>query len=413
MNILVTGAKGFLGKNLVESLKTILDGKNPTRPNLRIHEIYEYDQENTLEDLDKFCSDCDFIVHTAGVNRPKEPVEFMEGNFGFTSVLLDKLKAKGNKVPILITSSIQAALCGRFENSQYGRSKLAGEELMFSYSEETGAPVYVYRLPNLVGKWGRDSYNSACITFCHHIARDMPVTVHDPLVELELLFADDLCEEIYDCMEGHPHYADFPGAGEVVNGIEYDGVTPRFMEDGRYCAAPVTYKATVGEIVGLLYKFHDQRQNIMMPDLTPGSFEKKLYAMYLSYLPKEKAIFDLHMNRDHRGSFTELMRTANAGQVSVNISKPGITKGEHWHLSKHEQFIVVKGHGLIQMRRIGTDEVWDFEVNGDRLQSVFCIPGYAHNIINLSDTEDLVTVMIASEIFDPAHPDTYGEKVVQ
>ena len=242
MNILVTGAKGFLGKNLVESLKTILDGKNPTRPNLRIHEIYEYDQENTLEDLDKFCSDCDFIVHTAGVNRPKEPVEFMEGNFGFTSVLLDKLKAKGNKAPILITSSIQAALCGRFENSQYGRSKLAGEELMFSYSEETGAPVYVYRLPNLVGKWGRDSYNSACITFCHHIARDMPVTVHDPLVELELLFADDLCEEIYDCMEGHPHYADFPGAGEVVNGIEYDGVTPRFMEDGRYCAAPVTYK---------------------------------------------------------------------------------------------------------------------------------------------------------------------------
>ena len=412
LNILVTGAAGALGRNLIENLKCIRDGKNRTRPKLVIGEIYEYDRDNSPEELERFCSDCNFIVHAAGINRPKDPTEFMEGNFGFTSTLLETLKRLENRSPIVITSSVQATLAGRFGDSEYGRSKLAGEELMFRYGEETGAPVYVYRFHNMVGKWIRPRYNSAVATFCHCIARDEPITVHDPTTELEMVFFDDLCEELYDCMEGHPHRCEFPKAGEVLEGVKYDGVTPRWSRQGRYCGCPVTHKATLGRIVELLESFREQPRTIMMPDLTPGSFEKKLYAMYLSYLPKEKAVYDLKMNRDARGSFTELMHTANAGQVSVNISGPGITKGEHWHLSKNEQFIVVKGHGLIQMRQIGSDEIREYEVSGDKIQSVFMLPGYTHNIINLSDTEELVTVMIASEVFDPSHPDTYSEKVV-
>ena len=411
MNILVTGAAGFVGRNLVENLKNIRDGKNRTRPEIKIEEIYEYDRNNTREQLDEWCGKADFVFNLAGVNRPQDPKEFREGNFGFASTLLDTLKKHGNKCPVMLSSSLQATLAGRFGTSEYGLSKRDGEELFFSYAAETGAIVYVYRFPNLVGKWVRPNYNSAVGTFCNNIANDLPITVNDPAVELEMLFIDDLINEMYDAMDGHPHRAEYPKTGEVVDGVEYDGLTPRATDEGRYCYAPVTHKATLGQIVELLYTFHDQPQNLIMPQIAPGSFEKKLYSMYLSYLPKKKVAFDLKMNCDDRGSFTELLKTTDHGQFSVNISKPGITKGQHWHNTKWEFFIVVSGHGLIQERKIGTDEVIEFEVSGDIIQAVHMLPGYTHNIINLSETENLVTVMWANEIFDSNHPDTFFEKV--
>ena len=408
MNVLVTGAAGFLGRNLVENLKNIRDGKNKTRPDLSICEIYEYDLTNTLEDLDGFCQNCDFVFNLAGVNRPKDPAEFKAGNFGFASTLLETLKKHGNKCPVMLSSSVQATLAGRFGTSEYGLSKRDGEDLFFRYAEETCATVYVYRFPNLVGKWVRPNYNSAVGTFCNNIANDIPIKVNDPNVELELLFAEDLIEEMYDAMEGHPHRCVYPAAGEEG----FDGLTPKPTENGKYCYAPVTHKATLGYIVECLHTFHDQPQTLIMPTIAPGSFEKKLYSMYLSYLPKKKVAFDLKMNCDDRGSFTELLKTTDHGQFSVNISKPGITKGQHWHNTKWEFFIVVSGHGLIQERKIGTDEVIEFEVSGEKIQAVHMLPGYTHNIINLSETENLVTVMWANEIFDPKHPDTFFEKVV-
>lgn len=411
MNILVTGAAGFAGRNLVENLKTIRDGKNRTRPALRIDEIYEYDKDNTPEQLDEWCGKADFVFNLAGVNRPQDPKEFREGNFGFASTLLHTLKQHGNKCPVMLSSSLQATLAGRFGTSEYGLSKKAGEDLFFDYADETGAKVYVYRFPNLVGKWVRPNYNSAVGTFCNNIANDLPITVNDPSVELEMLFIDDLLDEMYDALEGHPHRAEYPKTGEVIDGETYDGLTPYPTENGRFCYAPITHKATLGRIVELLHTFHDQPGTLIMPAIPQGSFEKKLYAMYLSYLPKEKVAFDLKMNCDDRGSFTELLKTADHGQFSVNISKPGITKGQHWHNSKWEFFIVVAGHGLIQERKIGTDEVIEFEVSGDKIQAVHMLPGYTHNIINLSDTEDLVTVMWANEQFDPDHPDTFFEPV--
>lgn len=411
MNILVTGAKGFVGRNLVENLKNIRDGKNRTRPGLIVDEIYEYDLDNTTEQLDIYCHNADFVFNLAGVNRPKDPAEFKAGNFGFASQLLDALKKNNNKCPVMLSSSVQATLAGRFGTSEYGLSKRDGEELFFRYAAETGADVYVYRFPNLVGKWVRPNYNSAVGTFCSNIANDLPITVNDPSVELELLFIDDLLEEMYDALEGHPHRAEYPRAGEAVDGVNYDGLTPKAGSDGRYCYAPITHKATLGYIVECLHAFHDQPATLMMPRIAPGSFEKKLYSMYLSYLPKEKAAFDLNMNCDARGSFTELLKTADHGQFSVNISKPGITKGQHWHNSKWEFFIVVSGHGLIQERKIGTEEILEYEVSGDKIQAVHMLPGYTHNIINLSETENLVTLMWANEAFDPEHPDTYGEKV--
>ena len=411
MNVLVTGAAGFVGRNLVENLKCIRDGKNRTRSMIQINEIYAYDRNNTLEQLDEWCGKADFVFNLAGVNRPQDPKEFKEGNYGFASTLLNTLKKHKNTCPVMLSSSLQATLAGRFGTSAYGLSKRDGEELFFDYSVETGASVYVYRFPNLVGKWVRPNYNSAVGTFCNNIANDLPITVNDPSVELEMLFIDDLIDEMYDAMEGHPHRAEYPEAGEVVDGVEYDGLTPRPTASGRYCYAPVTHKATLGQIVELLRTFHDQPQNLIMPQIAPGSFEKKLYSMYLSYLPKEKVAFDLKMNCDDRGSFTELLKTIDHGQFSVNISKPGVTKGQHWHNSKWEFFIVVAGHGLVQERKIGTDEVWEFEVSGDKMQAVHMLPGYTHNIINLSDTENLVTVMWANEIFDPKHPDTFFEKV--
>ena len=411
MKVLVTGAAGFVGRNLVENLKNIRDGKNRTRPALQIDEIYEYTRENTAEDLDRFCGDCDFVFNLAGVNRPKDPTEFREGNFGFASQLLEALKRQHNACPVMLSSSIQATLAGRFGTSEYGLSKRAGEELFFDYARETGAKVLVYRFPNLAGKWIRPNYNSAVGTFCHNIAHDLPVTVNDPSVELELLFIDDLLEEMYDALEGHPHRAEYPEAGKTVDGVEYDGMTPRDCPEGRYCHAPVTHRATLGRIVELLRQFHDQPENLIMPAIPQGSFEKKLYSMYLSYLPKEKTAFDLKMNCDERGSFTELLKTLDHGQFSVNISKPGITKGQHWHNSKWEFFIVVSGHGLIQERKIGTDDVMEFEVSGEKIQAVHMLPGYTHNIINLSDSENLVTLMWANEIFDAQHPDTFFEPV--
>lgn len=411
MNVLVTGAAGFVGRNLVENLKNIRDGKNRTRPALSIGEIYEYTRSSTPEQLDEYCAKADFVFNLAGVNRPQDSTEFREGNIGFASTLLDTLKRHGNTCPVMLSSSLQASLAGRFGTSAYGISKRDGEELFFNYSAETGAAVYVYRFPNLVGKWVRPNYNSAVGTFCNNIANDLPITVNDPSVELEMLFIDDLIEEMYDALEGHPHRADYPKTGEMVDGVEYDGLTPLPKSDGRYCYAPVTYKATLGRIVELLHIFHDQPQSLVMPAIPNGSFEKKLYSMYLSYLPKEKVAFDLKMNCDERGSFTELLKTADHGQFSVNISKPGITKGQHWHNSKWEFFIVVSGHGLIQERKIGTDEVIEFEVSGDKIQAVHMLPGYTHNIINLSETENLVTLMWANEIFNPKHPDTFGEPV--
>lgn len=399
MNILVTGAKGFVGRNLVENLKNIRDGKNRTRPGISIDDIYEYDLNSTPEDLDKYCRDSDFVFNLAGVNRPKDPEEFKKGNFGFASILLDALAKYRNKAPVMLSSSIQASLSGRFGISEYGLSKKAGEDLFFEYGENQGVKVLVYRFPNLVGKWVRPNYNSAVGTFCNNIANDLPITVNDPSVELEMLFIDDLIEEMFDALEGREHRCEFDGVNTVPS------------EDGRYCYAPVTHKATLGYIVECLNKFHDQPSTLIMPAIAPGSFEKKLYSMYLSYLPKEKVAFDLYMKTDDRGSFTELLKTADHGQFSVNISKPGITKGQHWHNSKWEFFIVVSGHGLIQERKIGSDDIIEFEVSGDRIQAVHMLPGYTHNIINLSDTENLVTLMWANEIFDPDHPDTFFEPV--
>ena len=419
MNVLVTGAKGFLGRNLVENLKTLQDGRNKTRPALAIGEIFEYDLENTREELDEYAAKADFVFHLAGVNRPKDPKEFREGNFGFTDKLLGLLEKHGNHCPILLSSSVQATLQGRFGTSEYGLSKKAGEELLFEYGKRTGAKVLVYRFPNLVGKWVRPEYNSAVGTFCHHIANDLPITVNDPSVELEMLFAEDLIEEFYDALEGKEHHCEYPAAGtKKADGTVYDGLTPEERADGRYCFAPVTHRATLGRIVELLHIFRDQPKTLVMPEIAPGSFEKKLYSMYLSYLPKEKVAFDLKMNVDQRGSFTELLKTENAGQFSVNISKPGVTKGQHWHNGKWEFFIVVKGRARIEERKIGTDpetglpyEPIVFEVSGERIQAVHMLPGYTHNIINLSDTEDLMTLMWANEQFDPNHPDTFFEPV--
>ena len=408
MKILVTGAKGFVGKNLCAELNNIKDGKskcwNLGQP---IEAVFEYDLGNTADELDRWCSECDFVFNLAGVNRPKETSEFMEGNFGFASTLLDALKRHGNTCPVMLSSSQQASLSGRFGNSEYGRSKKAGEELFFEYSRQTGARVLVYRFPNLFGKWCRPNYNSAVATFCNNIANDLPITVNDPAVELELLYIDDLVAEMIACLKGEEYHCEFDGldiVGMKQNAPGVDGL-------GRYCCCPVTHKITLGAIVDLLHQFADQPRTLTIPDIPKGSFAKKLYSTFLSYLPKEKVAFPLKMNVDQRGSFTELVHTLNCGQVSINISKPGITKGQHWHHTKWEFFIVVSGHGLIQERRIGSDEVIEFEVSGDNIQCVHMLPGYTHNIINLSQTENLVTVMYCNEVFDPARPDTYFEPV--
>lgn len=399
MNILITGAAGFVGKNLTEALRCIRDGKDRTRPGLHVEELYLYDLSSSRELLEEACEKADFVFNLAGVNRPKDEKEFMEGNFGFASTLLDTLKKHHNTCPIMLSSSIQATLEGRFGNSEYGRSKKAGEELFFQYAWETGAEVLVYRFPNLFGKWCRPNYNSVVATFCHNYAHDLPIQVNDPNVELEMLYIDDLVAEMLDALEGKAHHCDFEGLKTI------------FREDGPYCGCPVTETVTLGRIVELLDAFKAQPETLVMPQIPEGSFAKKLYATYLSYLPREKAAFPLHMNVDARGSFTELMRTEGCGQFSVNISKPGITKGQHWHNTKWEFFIVVSGHGLIQQRKIGTEEVLSFEVSGEKIEAVHMLPGYTHNIINLSDTENLVTVMWANEAFDPRHPDTYYEEV--
>ena len=398
MNILITGAAGFVGKNLTAALQSIKDGKDRTHPALTVGELYLYDIDTNPALLDEYCQKADFVFHLAGVNRPKDPAEFMAGNFGFSSTLLETLKKHKNTCPVVLSSSIQATLIGRYD-SDYGRSKKAGEDLFFGYAKETGATVYVYRFPNLFGKWCRPNYNSAVATFCHNMANDLPITVSDPAVELELLYIDDLMDEMLCALEGHPHRCTFDGIKTVL--------TP----DGDFCAAPVSHRVTLGEIVRLLESFRDQPKTLTMPEIPYGSFAKKLYSTYLSYLPKEKISFPLKMNCDARGSFTELLRSDKCGQVSVNISKPGITKGQHWHHTKWEFFIVVAGHGLIQLRKIGTDEVLSFEVSGERIEAVHMLPGYTHNIINLSDTEDLVTVMWANECFDPNKPDTFSEVV--
>ncbi|MCI8288051.1 MAG: SDR family oxidoreductase [Lachnospiraceae bacterium] len=411
MNILVTGAAGFVGRNLVENLKNIRDGKNRTRPNIAIEEIYEYDLLSTFEELDEYCKKADFVFNLAGVNRPKNFEEFAKGNFGFASMLLNNLKKHGNKAPVMLSSSLQATLTGRFGTSEYGLSKKEGEDLFFRYGAETGVKVLVYRFPNLAGKWVRPNYNSAVGTFCNNIANDLPIMVNDSSVELELLFIDDLLSEMYDAIEGKEHHCEYPKAGEEIDGVKYDGLTPRWCSEGKYCGVTVTHKATLGKIVELLYEFHNQPKSLIMPAIPEGSFEKKLYSMYLSYLPKDKIAFDLEMSEDDRGFFTELLKTTDHGQFSVNVNKPGKTKGQHWHNTKWEFFIVVSGHGLIQERRIGTDEVIEFEVSGDKIQAVHMLPGYTHNIINLSDVDNLVTVMWANEIFDPEHPDTYREPV--
>lgn len=399
MNILVTGAMGFVGRNLIENLKTIQDGRNHTRPNLSIDEIYEYDLDTDPSMLDDYCAKADFVFNLAGVNRPKDQAEFMAGNFGFASDLLDTLKKHQNHCPVMLSSSIQATLIGRYGQSDYGKSKLAGEKLFFSYSHETGAPVLVYRFPNLFGKWCRPNYNSAVATFCYNIAHGLPIQVNNPSTELELLYIDDLVEEMLDALEGKAHRC------------EYDGLDVVPSAAGQYCYVPTTHRVTLGAIVELLRQFKEQPQTLVLPEIPNGSFAKKLYSTYLSYLPKEAVTVPLKMNVDDRGSFTELLKTANCGQVSVNISKPGVTKGQHWHNTKWEFFMVVSGHGLIQERKIGSDEVLEFEVSGDRMEAVHMLPGYTHNIINLSDTENLVTVMWANEQFDAHHPDTFFEKV--
>lgn len=399
MRILVTGARGFVGKNLCEALKNIRDGKDRTRSELKIEEIYEYDIDSSYDQLQEWCQKADFVFNLAGVNRPKEQSEFMEGNFGFASVLLDTLKKLGNKCPVMLSSSQQASLTGRFGNSEYGRSKKAGENLFLAYQNETGAKVLVYRFPNLFGKWCRPNYNSAVATFCNNIANDLPIQVNDPSVELELLYIDDLVAEMLDALQGKEHHCEF-------NGLD---VLPK--DDGRYCYCPITHQVTLGKIVELIRSFADQPKTLTVPEIPDGSFAKKLYSTYLSYLPKEKVAFPLKMNVDDRGSFTELIHTLKNGQVSINISKPGITKGQHWHNTKWEFFIVVAGHGLIQERKIGTDEIIEFEVSGDKIEAVHMLPGYTHNIINLSETENLVTVMYCNEVFDPSHPDTFFETV--
>ena len=454
MNILVTGAKGFVGKNLCATLYNIRDGKDRTRPDLKIGEVYEYDIDTDPKMLDEWCQKADFVFNLAGVNRPKETSEFMEGNFGFASTLLETLKKYGNKCPVMLSSSQQASLTGRFGNSEYGRSKKAGEDLFLDYERDflkgqeledlrinlkatdnsDGTDkvfsnsqildnkglmprVLVYRFPNLFGKWCRPNYNSAVATFCNAVANDLPYTVNDPSVELELLYIDDLVLEMLNCLEGKEHRCEFDGL-EVIPApyppkgeIDDASVRSPLGGSGAYCYCPVTHKVTLGRIVELLKEFAAQPQTLMIPEIPENSFAKKLYSTYLSYLPKEKVAFPLKMNVDDRGSFTELVHTLNCGQVSINISKPGITKGQHWHNTKWEFFIVVSGHGLIQERKIGSDEVMEFEVSGDNIQCVHMLPGYTHNIINLSETENLVTVMYCNEIFDPNHPDTFFEKV--
>ena len=398
MDILITGAAGFVGKNLTVTLEAIRDGKDRRFLGLKIGKLWLYDVDSPAELLEEGCKNADFVFHLAGVNRPKDPAEFMQGNFGFSSVLLDTLKKHKNTCPVMLSSSIQATLIGRYD-SDYGRSKKAGEDLFFQYSKDTGAKALVYRFPNLFGKWCRPNYNSAVATFCHNIAHDLPITVSDPAVQLELLYIDDLVEEMICALLGREHRC------------EFDGVNTVLTENGTYCAAPISHKVTLGQITDLLYSFRNQPQTLMMPQIPKDSFAKKLYSNYLSYLPKEKVTFPLKMNVDARGSFTELLRTENCGQFSVNISKPGITKGQHWHHSKWEFFMVVSGKGLIQMRKIGSDEVLNFPVSGDKIEAVHMLPGYTHNIINLSDTEDLVTVMWANECFDPQKPDTFFEAV--
>lgn len=398
MNILVTGARGFVGKNLCERLKNIRDGKDRTRQKLTVGEVYEYDLDTDTSLLGEYCAKADFVFNLAGVNRPKDSGEFMHGNFDFTAVLLDTLKKENNTCPVMISSSIQASCAGRY-NNDYGRSKKAAEEIVFAYGAETGAKVLVYRFVNVFGKWCRANYNSAVATFCSNTANDLPITISDRSVVLELLYIDDLVEEMLDALEGKEHHCDFDGAEKTAD------------DNGRYCTVPQTHKASLGEVADLLDKFKRQTDTLVMPEIPENSFEKKLYSTYLSYLPKEKAAFPLKMNIDERGSFTELLKTEKCGQFSVNISKPGITKGQHWHNSKWEFFVVVSGHGLIQERKIGTDEVLNFEVSGDKLEAVHMLPGYTHNIINLSLSENLVTVMWANEQFDPTHPDTFKEEV--
>lgn len=398
MKILVTGAKGMVGTALVNNLKTIQDGRNKTRPNIHIEEIYEYDIDNTLEELDQYCKECNFVFNLAGVNRPENTEDFMNGNFGFASTLLDTLKKYDNKSTIMLSSSIQATLAGRFGTSEYGKSKKAGEELFFDYSKETGAKVAVYRFPNLMGH-SRPRYNSAISTFCHAVANDEEFTVNDRTTELEVLYIDDLIKGMYDLLEGKERHCEFNGVETVEK------------EDGKYCYIPVTHKVTLGEIVDLLEQFKNQPKTLMMPKMPDGSFAKKLYSLYLSYLPKEKFAYSLKMNCDERGSFTELVHTEDCGQVSINISRPGITKGQHWHNSKWELFIVVQGHGLIQERNINTGEIVEFEVSGDKIEAVHMIPGWTHNIINLSETENLVTVMTCNEVFNLNHPDTFFDPV--
>lgn len=399
MNILITGAAGFVGKNLAAALECVRDGRDRTHPGLSVGEVYLYDIDSPPSMLEEACRKADFVFNLAGVNRPKNQEDFMRGNFGFASTLLETLKKYRNPCPVMLSSSIQATLEGRFAGSEYGKSKKAGEELFFSYGKETGAKVLVYRFPNLFGKWCRPNYNSAVATFCYNYAHDLPITVNDPSVELELLYIDDLVQEMLRALEGKEHRCEFEGLNTVLT------------DQGRYCAAPVTHRATLGQIVALLDSFRAQPQTLLMPEIPEGSFAKKLYSTYLSYLPGDKAIFSLKMNRDPRGSFTELLKTEKCGQFSVNISAPGVTKGQHWHNSKWEFFIVVSGHGLIQQRKVGTEEVLNFEVSGDNIQAVHMLPGYTHNIINLSQTENLVTLMWANERFDPEKPDTFHEVV--
>lgn len=395
MKILVTGAKGFVGKNLCAQLNNIREGKNKSYGDLTISEVFEYDIDSTLEQLESYCQSCDFVFNLAGVNRPQNQEEFMQGNFGFASTLLDMLKKYKNTCPVMISSSIQATLAGRFGNSEYGKSKKAGEELMFEYAQETGAKVLVYRFPNLFGKWCKPNYNSAIATFCHNIANDLPIQVNDRSVEMELLYIDDLVDEMIHAIHGNEHRCEFEGVETIPT------------EAGRYCYCPITHKTTLGEIVDWIYAFAEQPKTLTIPEIPENSLAKKLYSTYLSYLPKEKVAFPLKMNIDQRGSFTELVHTLNCGQVSINISKPGITKGQHWHNTKWEFFIVVSGHGLIQQRRIDSEEVIEFEVTGENIQCIHMLPGYTHNIINLSDTQDLVTVMYCNEIFNPNKPDTF------
>lgn len=399
MKVLITGSKGFVGKNLVESLKNIRDKKDRTRPNLTIEEIYEFDKDTNIKLLDEYCSKCDFVFNLAGVNRPKDNKEFMEGNFGFASTLLNTLKKYDNKCPVMLSSSIQATLIGRYANSDYGKSKLEGEKLFFDYAKENNSKVLVYRFVNLFGKWCRPNYNSVIATWCYNIANDLDIVVNDPNVELELCYIDDVICEMLDCLEETEHHCYFKGFNVVDD------------KDGEYCYVPTTYKVTLGKIAELLNEYKKQTNTLIIPEIPNNSFAKKLYSTYLSYLPADKVKFELKMNVDDRGSFTELLKTNNCGQFSVNISKPGITKGEHWHHSKWEFFMVVRGHALIQERKIGTDEVIEFDVSGDKIEAVHMLPGYTHNIINLSNTEDLITIMWANEIFDSNRPDTYGEKV--